>query len=129
MAYSYKDLLVWQKSKALTVEVYRATRNFPRAELYGLQSQVRRAAVSVVSNIAEGQGRLTPGEFQQFLGHARGSLLEVETQLSVALDLGYLDAACFRTLELHIAEVLRMLDALIKSLHPSKARFRAAGAE
>jgi four helix bundle protein len=71
---------VWQKAKAMAVDVYRVSESFPKAEMYGLTSQVRRAAVSVASNIAEGQGRLTKGEFTHFLGQARGSLLELETQ-------------------------------------------------
>ena len=79
MARSYRDLLVWQKAKALAVQIYHATEQFPKAETYGLTSQIRRAAVSVASNIAEGQGRLTPGEFLHFLGQARGSLLELDT--------------------------------------------------
>ena len=74
MGYSYRELLVWQKAKALAVLIYRQTDNFPKSETYGLRSQLRRAAVSIPSNVAEGQGRLTRGEFQQFLGHARGSL-------------------------------------------------------
>ena len=90
MARSYRELLVWQKAKALAVQTYNATANFPKTETYGLTSQIRRASVSVASNIAEGQGRLTPGEFQHFLGQARGSLLEAETQLAIALDLGFL---------------------------------------
>ena len=77
MGRSYRELLVWQKAKSLAVEVYRQTEGFPKSEIYGLTSQLRRAGVSVASNIAEGQGRLTPGEFCQFLGHARGSLLEL----------------------------------------------------
>ena len=81
MARTYRELLVWQKAKALAVQVYRSTEQFPRNETYGLTSQLRRAAVSVPSNIAEGQGRLTSGEFSHFLGQARGSLLEMETQL------------------------------------------------
>jgi len=81
MARSYRDLLVWQKAKALAVRIYESTEQFPKAETYGLTSQIRRAAVSVPSNIAEGQGRLTPGEFLHFLGQARGSLLELDTQI------------------------------------------------
>jgi four helix bundle protein len=73
LARSYRSLVVWQKSKALAVSIYRETANFPRSETYGLISQLRRAAVSVTSNIAEGQGRLTRGEFIHFLGQARGS--------------------------------------------------------
>src|SRR5436309_5725059 len=71
-------------------DIYAATKNFPREELYCLTSQLRRAALSIPSNTAEGQGRLTPGEFRQFLGHARGSLLESETQIEVAKKLQYL---------------------------------------
>ncbi len=89
---SYKELLVWQQAMELVSAIYRATKMFPREELYGLTSQLRRSAVSVPSNIAEGQGRATRGEFIQFLGHARGSLFEVETQLLIAGHLGYLSA-------------------------------------
>ena len=85
---SFRDLVVWQKSLDLAVRIYGVTRNFPREELYGLTSQIRRAAVSVSSNIAEGQGRLSPGEFRQFLGIARGSNFELQTQLEVARALG-----------------------------------------
>src|ERR1017187_4810394 len=81
---SFCDLVVWQKSLDLAVRIYGVTRNFPREELYGLTSQIRRAAVSVSSNIAEGQGRLSPGEFRQFLGIARGANFELQTQLEVA---------------------------------------------
>ena len=88
MGHSYRDLIAWQKAKALAVSVYRATDSFPKTETYGLVAQMRRAAVSVASNVAEGQGRKTPGEFGQFLGHARGSLLELETQADIAHDLG-----------------------------------------
>ncbi len=87
---SYRDLVVWQKAIALVTDVYRCTRTFPKEEIYGLSAQLRRAAVSVPSNIAEGQGRVSTGEFRQFLGHARGSLLEVETQLEIARNLEYL---------------------------------------
>ena len=116
MGHSYKQLLVWQKSKALAVEVYRATESFPKREWYGLTAQLRRAAVSVSSNIAEGQGRLTKGEFRNFLGQARGSLLELETQLAIALDLGYLSKADHLLLEKQSDEVRRMLNALLESL-------------
>ncbi len=87
---SYRDLVAWQKSMALVTDVYRCTRGFPTSEIYGLTAQLRRAAVSVPSNIAEGQGRSSTGEFRQFLGHARGSLLEVETQILIAQNLGYI---------------------------------------
>ena len=125
MSHSYRNLIAWQKSKALAVEIYRATEGFPRSEMYGLTSQLRRAAVSIASNIAEGQGRVTKGEFVQFLGHARGSILEVETQLAIAADLGLISPdECQRCSEM-TAEVLRLTNGLMDSLHP---RVKAAGA-
>jgi four helix bundle protein len=114
MKQSYKDLLVWQKAIALVIEVYAVTRAFPKEEMFGLTSQMRRAAVSVPSNIAEGQGRLTPGEFRQFLGHAKGSLAELDTQLIIAKQLGYLKQE--ELLFEKLAEVSRMLSGLICSL-------------
>jgi len=80
MGRSYKDLVTWQRAMDLVTSTYRATAGFPKAELSGLTSQLRRAAVSIPSNIAEGQGRLSTKEFRYFLGQARGSLMEVETQ-------------------------------------------------
>jgi len=114
MKQSYKDLVVWQKAIALVTQVYMATRVFPKEEMFGLTSQMRRAAVSVPSNIAEGQGRLTSGEFRQFLGHAKGSLAELDTQLIIAQQLGYLKepAQLFE----QVGEVSRMLSGLLSSL-------------
>src|SRR5262249_3823706 len=86
---NYRDLIAWQKAMDLVEVVYGLSTSFPREELYGLTSQIRRAAVSVPSNIAEGQGRWTTGEFLQFLGVANGSLREIETQLHIALRLKY----------------------------------------
>jgi four helix bundle protein len=117
VGHSYRDLVVWQKGKALSVAAYRITDSFPKSEIYGLTSQIRRAAVSVVSNIAEGQGRLTKGEFLQFLGHARGSLFELDTQLEIAVELNYLKAADHQIISDNIAEVRRLLLGLIDSLH------------
>ena len=125
MSHRFRDLIVWQRSKSLAKDVYRATEAMPKCEIYGLTSQMRRAAISVVSNIAEGQGRLTKGEFQQFLGHSRGSLLELETQLEIAVDLGYVSLSEFRKLEPEMAEVRRLLNGLIESLH---VRSRAVSA-
>src|SRR5690349_21718018 len=90
MAQSFPELQVWQRSMQLAVSIYRLTKDFPREELYGLTSQIRRAAVSIPSNIAEGQGRIGAGEFRQFLGIARGSTCEVQTQFEIAraLELG-----------------------------------------
>lgn len=116
MARSYRELLVWQKAKALAVRVYKETEPFPRSEIYGLTSQLRRAAVSVASNIAEGQGRLTSGEFKHFLGQARGSLLELDTQLAIACDLNYLQQQSFESLTQDAYQVLGLLNRLIESL-------------
>jgi four helix bundle protein len=120
VSYKYKDLIVWQKARAFVTEIYRATESFPKAEIYGLTSQLRRASVSVASNIAEGQGRLTKGEFCHFLGQARGSLLEVETQLSIALDLHFIEDGEFRRLEKLSSEVQRLLNGLIGSVRQRK---------
>ena len=116
MARSYRDLFVWQKARALAAQVYRATERFPRCEAYGLTSQIRRAVVSVASNIAEGQGRLTNGEFLNFLGQARGSLLELDTQLAIALDLNYLNPDQYGPLDHDAYQVLGLLNRLIDSL-------------
>ena len=89
MAQSHEDLLVWQKAMDMTTVVYELSRDFPREEIYGLTSQMRRSAVSVASNIAEGRGRLSQGEFRQFLGTAQGSNFELQTQIAVAKRLGY----------------------------------------
>jgi four helix bundle protein len=87
---TFHDLRVWQEAMNLTEEIYRATTQFPKHELYGLSSQMRRAAVSVPSNIAEGKGHRTDPDFVRFLFHARGSLLELETQILIARRLQYL---------------------------------------
>lgn len=93
MAGSFKDLRVWQQGMKLAVEVYHATRRFPSSELYGLTNQIRRAAISIPSNIAEGKGHRSEREFNNFLYHARGSLLELQTQVMIARELQYLSAA------------------------------------
>jgi four helix bundle protein len=118
MSHSHTNLIAWQKAKALAVEIYRVTDRFPRSELYGLTSQLRRAAVSVASNIAEGQGRVTKGEFVQFLGHARGSILEIETQLAIAVDLGYVSPQQYQRCCDKTAEVLRLTNGLLDYLRP-----------
>src|SRR5690348_7662243 len=115
MACSYRDLVVWQKAVHFVTQIYRLTVSFPDNERYGLVSQLRRAAVSIPSNIAEGQGRLTEGEFRQFLGHARGSLLEVETQLFIAQELGFLNSVRFSAIEERSREIGRLLNGLIGS--------------
>ena len=114
MKRDYRDLTVWQKAIDLVTEVYRVTRSFPKEEMFGLTSQLRRAAVSVPSNIAEGQGRLRRGEFRQFLGMAKGSLAELDTQLLIARNLGYLGNPA--PASERIAEVARLLNGLLNSL-------------
>ena len=89
MGQSFKDLIVWQRAIELTAAVYQLTSTFPETERFGLTNQLRRASVSVPPNLAEGYGRATQGEYIQFLGHARGSNLEVETQLALSQVLGF----------------------------------------
>jgi four helix bundle protein len=113
---SFRDLRIWQKSMQLAVAVYRATWDFPGEELYGLTSQIRRSAISVPSNIAEGQGRLKLGEFKQFLGIARGSNCELQTQLELATALGIGNPEMLRETEGLSQEVGKMIYAFLESL-------------
>ena len=108
----YRDLETWQNAMELVKGVYVATRHFPKDELYGLTSQLRRAAVSIPSNIAEGCGRKSRNELRHFLGQARGSLAEVETQLELARSLGYLDSVAATALLSKAAQLGRMLTGL-----------------
>jgi len=110
---SYRDLVVWQRAMDLVEEVYRCTKCFPREEIFGLISQMRRAAVSVPSNIAEGKGRFSQRELTHFLFHARGSLLELQTQISIATRLEYLSGSDATRLDDHAAEVGRLLNGLV----------------
>ena len=112
---NYLDLIAWQKAMDYAEAVYAATRGFPREELYGLTSQLRRAAVSVPSNIAEGQGRGTDPELVRYLRIAHGSLRESETQLLLAERLGYLATAPTEGLLESAAEVGRLIRGLINS--------------
>ena len=113
MSTDYKELAVWQRSMDLVREVYRCTRSFPGEELFGLSSQMRGAAVSVPSNIAEGKGRYSQKELIQFLYKARGSLMELETQTIIARDLQYLSDETSQTLSTRTLEVTRILNGLI----------------
>jgi four helix bundle protein len=113
---SYRDLIAWQKAVELVTEIYRISKKFPNEELFGLMSQLRRAAVSIPSNIAEGQGRLGRKEFQHFLGNARGSLKEVETQIIIARNLDYLSETEMNDILERSAEVGRILNGLLSSL-------------
>jgi four helix bundle protein len=107
---------VWQHAIGLTTETYRLTADFPGAERFGLTNQMRRAAVSIASNIAEGYGRATKGEYIQFLGHARGSCSELETQLVIARNLGFGTAPNLESSEALCHDVSRLLGALMSSL-------------
>jgi four helix bundle protein len=118
---TFQDLRVWQEAMDLTVEVYRVTFEFPKHELYGLVSQMRRAAVSVPSNIAEGKGRHSDPDFVRFLLNARGSLLELQTQVLIARRLQYLSEPRASELCGHCESIGRGLNALMN-------RFRAAAA-
>jgi four helix bundle protein len=113
---TYKDLRVWQDAVKLASNIYRATALFPRHEVYGLSQQMRRAAVSVPSNIAEGKGHRSNWEFTNFLLHARGSLLELQTQLHIAEDLQYLSGNVAQGLHSQTDSVARNLNALINAV-------------
>lgn len=112
----YKDLGVWKKSHELTLNIYKATSEFPTQEQYGLTSQIRRAAYSIPMNIAEGKGSLYKKEYIRFLGIARGSACELEYQLILSRDLGYLSKENFNRLIISLREILKMLNGLIMSL-------------
>ena len=113
---SYRDLIVWQRSIDLTGKIYSCTRQFPKEEIYGIVSQMRRAAVSIASNIAEGHGRNSTGEYRQFLGISKGSLYELETQLIVSNKVGYLSDEMLDNLLNNCDEISRLLNGLLKSL-------------
>ena len=115
MSHSFRDLTVWQRSMQLTVAIYRLTQKFPREEMYGLTSQIRRSAVSVPSNIAEGHGRLNKGEYRQFLGVARASNFELQTQIEIARAIGIGDPKLLNEAEGLSHEVGKMLYAILDS--------------
>ncbi|HKD83745.1 MAG TPA: four helix bundle protein [Terriglobales bacterium] len=112
----YQDLRAWRRAIELVGKVYSVTAKLPQEEMFGLKSQMRRCAASIPSNIAEGQGRATRGEFQQFLGHGRGSLYELETQIVIAARLGYVEPANRDCLLAECRELGRLVKALIASL-------------
>jgi four helix bundle protein len=116
VAQSFEDLTVWQRAMEMTVQIYSLTSTFPDGERYGLTSQMRRAAVSVASNIAEGRGRMSQGEFRQFLGTAQGSNFEVQTQLEVSRRLGFGKESSLQTAKKLSVETGKMLSALIATL-------------
>ena len=119
---TFRDLIVWQKAMALVTDIYRATGSFPSRERYGLVDQLCRAAVAIPSDIAEGKGRLSKKEFVQMLSRARGSAYEVQTQLEISRNLGFIAADLFVDLEAKAAEVGRLLNGLITRIrHDIKA--------
>ena len=111
---SFKDLIVWQKSYKLVLEIYKMTKGFPKTEIYGLSQQMRKASVSISSNIAEGYGRKHKAEYKQFLSIAYGSLLELETQYSLAVDLKYVGKCEF--IENLLKEVGAMLYRMLNPI-------------
>ena len=121
MSASFKDLRVWQESMKFAVDVYRTTTQFPRHELYGLSNQLRQAAVSIPSNIAEGKGHRSDREFGHFLFHARGSLLEVQTQVMIAKELQYMSGEDAKRILASSDAIGRSLNSLINSLREKAA--------
>ena len=113
----YRDLVVWQKAMLLAKETYHNTERFPSNETFGLRSQMRRSAVSVASNIAEGHGRLTDGQLKNSLGMARGSLFELETQIAIAADLKFLDREAADHLLGLSTETAKLINGLLGVLH------------
>jgi four helix bundle protein len=113
---SYKDLEAWKLAMAIVIKIYQTTLTFPTDEKFGLTAQLRRAAVSIPSNIAEGRGRLGVGDFRRFVSIARGSVAEVETQIAVAIDLGYLATDDVMSLSSELDRLSKMLYGLYRSL-------------
>jgi four helix bundle protein len=114
MGSSYQNLVAWKRARHLVREIYDLTSTFPDDERYGLTSQIRRASTSVPLNLAEGNGRLTNGEWQQFLGHARGSLLELESALILAYDLGYATREQLAPIAERIRSVIKPINGLLR---------------
>jgi len=121
MGQSFKDLIVWQRSIELTTDVYKLTSKFPESERFGLTNQMRRASVSIASNIAEGYGRSTKGEYLLFLGHARGSCSELQTQIIIAKNLAFGAAENLQCAETLCNDVGRLLGALIKAIRAKQS--------
>ncbi|WP_412850350.1 four helix bundle protein [Chryseobacterium sp. PMSZPI] len=113
---NYKELIVWQKSVDLVTEIYNVTTAFPKEELYGLTSQIRRSSISIPSNIAEGHSRRSTSDYLQFLKISRGSCAELETQLIISRNLNYLDLEKFQILFEKTSEISKMLNAVITKL-------------
>jgi len=116
----YRDLVIWQKGLELSLNLYKVTKSFPQEERYGLISQIRKAAVSVPSNIAEGQARYSKKEFVRFLYFAKGSLAELDTQCIMAKELEYITENTYKGLSSKIDELQRMIFSLIRKLEGSR---------
>jgi len=113
---TYRDLQAWQKSMTLVTEIYKILKSFPKDEIYGLTSQMKRCAISIPSNMAEGYGRNSTNEYIHFLRIATGSLYELQTQLEISTNLNYLDKDSFDKLYESSREIERMLSSLIRKL-------------
>jgi four helix bundle protein len=113
---NFKELKVWQRSHQITLKIYKITKNFPREELYGLISQMRRSSASVPTNIAEGCGRGSNAELARFLQIAMGSASELEYQLLLSLDLSFIDLTTYNNLNIELTETKRMLNSLLQKL-------------
>ena len=122
MIKTYRDLLVWQKSMKLVSSIYRITKNFPKKEEFSLSSQIRRAAISIPSNIAEGFGRKTPKEFIRFLYIAIGSLFEVQTQIDISLDQKYIVNDTYKDIFDKSREIERMICSLIMKIKDNEKK-------
>jgi four helix bundle protein len=118
----YRDLIIWRKGTELAKEVYRLSRTFPPVERFGLASQIQRAAVSIPSNIAEGQSRRNTAEFRQYLHHALGSLAEVDTQMILAREFGYVSPEDSLAVEAKIQEMQKMIHTLVTRLPKRKSQ-------
>lgn len=113
---SYRDLLIWQKSMTLVTEIYKITSSFPKEEIYGITSQIRRSSVSVPSNITEGYGRNSTGDYKRFLHISLGSLYELQTQIEICFRLKYLNNESFSILKVQTNELERMMNSLISKI-------------
>jgi four helix bundle protein len=120
MINSFRDLIVWQKATDLSVEIYKVTEKFPREDIYGITSQMRRAAISIPSNIAEGRHRGTRKDFHQFLRIAYGSGAELETQIEIAFRLKRMQKDDYDRLSVLLNEIMRMLNVMIKKISNEK---------
>jgi four helix bundle protein len=125
MVKSFRDLLVWQRSMDLATVVYRLTQPFPQQEMYGIVSQMRRCAVSISSNIAEGHGRLAIGEYRQFLGIARASNFELQTQLELARRLGFGESAQIDQAEALSHEVGKMIYSILEKTRGARPQSKS----